>query len=154
MSRAADGEAVTSTVTEFKYKTDSHPYPFKVEIVFYSKKESEDLIEELVWSYRRFCLLDVNEAIPDYERLKQEKETAWQTLKAAFGHHENLQSLCDRENEDEIKTQLVSWWDELEWPPGHLDGYWAAFIESAEDCCEIISQFAKDQFWPFIKIIR
>ena len=157
-SQGGSGEAVTSVVTEFRYKSNEQTSPFKIEMQFCSGEESEELIRELVWSYRHLRLTDTeNLSSDDFKKLETEHETAWSSLKAAFGHHRELKNLCERTTEgaeEEIVQQLLAWKRELRWPDGHTDGRWESFFDSAEECCDKTSEFMEDRFWPFINVIR
>lgn len=156
--KAGSGEAVTSVVTEFRQKTDSNPLPFKIEMEFCSELDSEDLIRELVWSYRQLYLPDIDKASgEEFNKISKESQVAWSSLQAAFGHHRELKSLCDKKTQGanaEIIEKLLAWKNELEWPAGHEDGRWEHFVESADECCDLTSGLMQDKYWPFIKVIR
>ena len=147
-------------------KTDPNPAPFKIEMEFNADSESKELIEELVWSYRRAFLPDVEDQnASDYNKLQKESQVAWSSLSAAFGHHKELKPLQERLKRHHLEVadtaqdggviaQLLEWKAEIPWPDGHDNGRWECFVESAEECGEITSDFMEDKFWPFIKVIR
>lgn len=94
----------------------------------------------------------------DYARLQRESEQAWSALEAGFKHQRsfNKQLLSDMAEGGLAKAtdQLIQWAHELEWPDGGNSGMWKGTANTAEECCEMTSEFMQDRFWPFTKIIR
>lgn len=123
--------------------------------------EIEEVLSELLWSYRQLYLplvesADTSEA--DYARFTRESAQAWSALEAAFGHRrefreEQLRDMSEGA-EERMKERLVGWSRELEWPDGVVDGRWSSAADSAEECCEKVQVFMRDQYWPFTKVIR
>ena len=166
------GEACTSVVTEYRQKTEDHTAPITLEVEYLSSREIQDLIEELVWSYRKLFLIDKandegasrdevgskNISDKDYQRIECEAEHAWSALEAAFSHQSrfNRNMLSDNSHDavPRIVDQLTKWSQDLEWPEGGSDGKWTSTADTADDCCEKTSIFMLNKFWPFTKIIR
>ncbi|KAH6678502.1 hypothetical protein B0J14DRAFT_582898 [Halenospora varia] len=155
------GAACTSVVTEYRQKTKDHTAPITIEVEYLSKPEIEDLIKELLWNYRQMFLPEVEEDKVDakeYARLQRESEQAWSALEAGFKHQRsfNKQLLSDMAEGGLAKAtdQLIQWAHELEWPDGGNSGMWKGTANTAEECCEMTSEFMQDKFWPFTKIIR
>jgi hypothetical protein len=124
----------------------------------------EEMLHELLWSYRQFFLPDVeSDATPaaDYNRYMRESEHAWSALVAAFGHkrqfrRDMLQDMADGAFEV-IHAKLVEWAREIKWPRGDAgapEGIWRSTAETADQCREKTSVFMQDSYWPFTKIIR
>ena len=155
MTQSGRGEAVTSVVTEFRYKSDDNPSPFKFEMEFCDKNETEKLLKELVWSYRRLYIPDLDAQDADFRQIENESAIAWSSLSAAFGHHAELSHLCGRNTEateEEIVARLLTWTKDLNWPSD--DGRFEAFVDTANSCRKMTEDFMEDQFWPFIKVVR
>ena len=142
-------------VTEFRFKRDDNSSPFKFEMEFCDKSEIEKLLKELVWSYRRLYLPDLDAQDADFRQIENESAIAWSTLNAAFGHHAELGYLCGRETEatnEEIAAKLLTWTEELTWPSD--SGMFEAFADSPNGCRKMAEEFMQDRFWPFIKVVR
>lgn len=145
---------------EFRWLAEPSTAPFKVEMHFCNQSESDELIKELVRSYRGIHLLQLDGdeiSASECEEVERRHEVAWSALSAAFGHHRQLKSLCDKKTEnanDEVVAQLSTWFADLQWPSGSQNGRWESPFESANDCLNMTSNLMEDRFWPFIKIIR
>lgn len=123
--------------------------------------EIEEVLSELLWSYRQLYLPsvesnDTSEA--DYARYTRESAQAWSALHAAFGHRrefreEQLRDMSEG-SQERIRERLVGWSRELDWPEGVVDGRWSCGVGSAEECCERVQVFMQDRYWPFTKVIR
>lgn len=125
------------------------------------QSEIDDVVAELLWSYRQLYLPGVESPTTseeDYARYMRESAQAWSALKAAFGHHSqfNEEYLRDMSEGSLERTaaDLKEWSRTLEWPEGVVDGRWATTAGSAEECYEKTQLFMQDQYWPFTKIIR
>ena len=161
LSRTADiGVACTSVVTEFRYKTDEGSSPFLIEVEYLTKPEIEDMVKELVWNYRHVLLPDISAdtmSAEEFQQLERQREVAWSALSAAFSHHKDLQSLCDRDHEgayDDTVQRLIEWAGQLEWPDKGIHGKCQYLANTAEECSEKTEQFMDDKFWPFTRVIR
>jgi hypothetical protein len=122
--------------------------------------EIEDLIKELVWSYRQLYLPNVEQEASDedYKRYQAESERAWSALEAAFRHRREFRKEFLRDQSagaaDKIIVQILDWTKDLDWPAGGNNGVWKSTAETAEECCEKTAVFMRDKLWPFTKIIR
>ncbi|KAL8365133.1 hypothetical protein RB595_004106 [Gaeumannomyces hyphopodioides] len=158
------GSACTSVVTEYRQKTNQQSAPIMLEVEYLSGSEIEDMIGELLWSYRQLYLPDVaSDTTPaaDYTRYMRESEQAWSALEAAFQHQpgfsrEMLQDLSDGSLE-RLRNRLVGWARDIEWPRGDdeaQDGIWRSTAATGEECCKKASLFMQNSYWPFTKVIR
>ncbi|KFY77671.1 hypothetical protein V499_03018 [Pseudogymnoascus sp. VKM F-103] len=156
------GAACTSVVTEYRPKTASHDAPITMEVEYLSTSEREELIKELLWSFRRMYLPNAEDdgiAESEYARMLRESGEAWSSLEAAFSHQRafNKNFLMQDMSEAGLAVataQLVQWSHELDWPAGADSGKWTSTADTADECYEKTSIFMQDQFWPFTKIIR
>ncbi|OBT72960.1 hypothetical protein VF21_08477 [Pseudogymnoascus sp. 05NY08] len=156
------GAACTSVVTEFRPKTTKHEAPITMEVEYVSTSEREELVKELLWSFRRFYLSDAEDddvSGSEYARMQRESGEAWSSLEAAFSHQsafsKDLLMKDMSENGLAVATaQLVQWSHEIDWPAGADSGKWTSTADTTEECYEKTSVFMQDQFWPFTKIIR
>ncbi|UNI13469.1 hypothetical protein JDV02_000212 [Purpureocillium takamizusanense] len=155
------GSACTSVVTEYRQKKAEHSAPITVEVDYLSASEIEDLIRELLYSYRQLFLPLVNSSSTseeDFTRCERESEKAWSTLQAAFKHKTQFTENYARDTSEgaveRISSQLIQWANELEWPDNGRDGRWVTTATTAEECVEQTKRFAQDKYWPFTKIIR
>jgi len=124
----------------------------------------ENMIQELLWSYRQLFLPDVdsdNTSAADYAKYARESEQAWSALDAAFRHRREFnQAMLQDMSEgalEKVQDKLVEWTREITWPKGDEgapDGVWQSTAKTAEECCEKTSVFMQDRYWPFTKIIR
>ena len=154
------GTACTSVVTEYHQKTREHQAPITIQVEYLSGSEVEELMKELVWSYRQLYLPDVEQdaSSEEYKRYKAESERAWSALETAFAHRQEFgkEFLRDQSAEaaDRIVRQMLAWTDDLAWPEGGGNGVWRSTAETAEECCDKTGIFMRDKLWPFTKIIR
>ena len=152
--------AVTSVVTEYRYKMGHHTAPFTIEVDHLTPDEIKDTIKELVWNYRQFFLVkpdapEVSEE--DYKRCEREMEVALASIKSAFGHQTGLKRLLDDRSEgaeQRMVEQLTEWSNDLPWPEGGSDSVWNSTAETAEECCEKTGALMTERLWPFTKVIR
>ncbi|KAK4106679.1 hypothetical protein N658DRAFT_414629 [Parathielavia hyrcaniae] len=160
IARTGDlGSACTSVITEYRQKTREHTTPIAIEVEHLSRPEIEEVIKELLWSYRQLYLPGVGpESAEDYTRCQRESAQAWSALEAAFKHKREFkgEKLWDMSEGalERLTAQLVGWSREIEWPDGAVDGVWRSTAETAGECVEKTVLFMQDQYWPFTKIIR
>ena len=158
IAKASDaGMACTSVVTEYHQKKQHHTARITIEVEYLSDADLDEFIEELVWSYRQFFLKEWTENDKDFNKQQAESETALSALKAAFGHHENLESLFGDDSSEglkAIKDRLLGWCSDLAWPEASNSGLWSSTAETAGECCDKTAIFMSDRFWPFTKVIR
>ncbi|KAH7316951.1 hypothetical protein B0I35DRAFT_434291 [Stachybotrys elegans] len=155
------GSACTSVVTEYRQKKPEHVAAITIEAEYLSKSEIQELVRELLWSYRQLFLPIVessNTSEQDYVRYTRESEHAWSALEAAFKHKRQFTQTYARDMSEgaleKITEQLLQWVDEIEWPQGARNGLWTSNAETAEQCVDQTRFFSQDRFWPFTKIIR
>jgi hypothetical protein len=148
-------------VTEYRQKVDDHPEPIMIEVEYLSASEIEDVIKELLWSYRQLYLPGVESndtSAEDYARYTRESAQAWSALEAAFKHQnqfkeERLRDMSEGALE-RLTDELILWSREIEWPKGGMEGFWKATANTADECNEKTEIFMGDRYWPFTKIIR
>ena len=148
-------------MTEYRQKEEHHTAPITIEAEYLSSTGIEDLVRELLWSYRQLYLplVESNETTEqDYAKYQRESDYAWSALSAAFNHQsqftkEFLRDMSDG-SADRIADQLIQWTREIEWPTGTQVGFWTSTAETADECCEKTKVFMHDRLWPFTKIIR
>ena len=121
----------------------------------------EEVITELLWSYRQLYLPGVEgERTTDEEYIKyaKESEQAWSSLQAAFTHKRGFGQAMLRDMSEgaleRLTRQLVAWSRDIQWPDQAGDGLWRSEANTAEECVEKTGLFMQDQYWPFTKIIR
>lgn len=146
---------------EYRQKEASHTAPFTIEAEYLSSIEIEELIKELLWSFRQVFLplFQAEETSKDeHERIEHESEQAWSALEAAFAHQDGFnKAFLSNTAEgalDSITKKLLKWTEDIEWPDDEDTGFWTDTAETAEDCSEKTSIFMEDKLWPFTKIIR
>ncbi|GAB1312304.1 Dynamin N-terminal domain-containing protein [Madurella fahalii] len=155
------GSACTSVVTEYRQKRPDHSALIAIEVEHLSAAAIEEVIKELLWSYRQLYLPGVEgegTSAEDYARYQRESGQAWSALEAAFKHklgfgERMLQDMSEGALE-RITAQLIQWSHELEWPGGGINGLWQSTANSAEECAEKTAIFMQDKYWPFTKLIR
>jgi len=161
------GSACTAVATEYRQRRpEQAAFPITIEVEFLTLPEIEEMIKELLWSYRQLFLPGVeSEATSeaDYACYVRESELAWSALEAAFQHRiefkrEMLQDMSDGAL-SRLERTLVSWMADVRWPTG-IDtadakpGFWTETAETAKECCLKTGLFAQDRYWPFTKVIR
>lgn len=60
-----------------------------MEVEYLSTSETEELIKELLWSFRRMYLPNAEDddvVETEYARMQRESGEAWSSLEAAFSH--------------------------------------------------------------------
>ncbi|KAI1870179.1 hypothetical protein JX265_006349 [Neoarthrinium moseri] len=155
------GSACTSVVTEYKQKRKEHVAPITIEVEYLSEIEIEEMVKELLWSYRQLFLPGVDSDITsdaDHARYTRESEQAWCALEAAFGHQPGFQkSMLQDMSEGAlgmIEERLIGWTRTLNWPTTDRKGFWTSTALTADECWEKTNIFMQDRYWPFTKIIR
>ncbi|PQE22018.1 Dynamin GTPase domain protein [Rutstroemia sp. NJR-2017a BBW] len=157
-----NGSACTSVAMEYRQKKPSHTAPFTIEAEYLSSTEIEELIEELVWSFRKpYIPYPEEEDKPskdEQENNQKESDQAWSALEAAFGHKDSFSRafLSDMAEgaSAKITKQLLKWSKEIEWPDDGESGFWEDTAETIDECSEKTSVFMENRLWPFTKIIR
>jgi hypothetical protein len=155
------GKACTSVVTEYRHRKQEQKARYTVEIDCMTDDEIDDLLRELIWSYRQFYLCDLDErgvTLDEQKRLEEQSKLAWDTLQGAFGSNENLteEYLQDQSDgaEKRIETQLICWREELQWPFDSTERKWLGTAETVDEYNEKTRDFLSGNLWPFIKVIR
>ncbi|KAK5999130.1 hypothetical protein PT974_01519 [Cladobotryum mycophilum] len=158
------GSACTAVVTEFRQKTEAHTEPITIEVGYLSLPEIEDLVTELLWSFRKAYLpQDEYDGLGDGPRVSESAESvesaqAWSTLEAAFGHHDGFSDDLLKDNSDrgliKAENQLIRWCHQIKWPGGDFSGTWTDTARNADERCEKTEIFMSNELWPFTKIIR
>ena len=105
-----------------------------MEAEYLSIGEIEDLIKEVLWSYRRMYLPDAEDgdiSESDHARMERESEEAWSSLEAAFGHHKGfskdwLTKDMSEEGLAMVTGQIIQWAHEIDWPAGANSGKWTS----------------------------
>ena len=155
------GSACTSVVTEYRQKRQEHTAPITIEVEYLSPSEIEDVIKELLWSYRQLYLPGAegnNTSAQDYARYQRESAQAWSALGAAFklkrGFREDMLQDMSEGALERLTARLIEWSREIKWPGRAGGGLWRSTADTAEECVEKTGLFMEDQYWPFTKIIR
>jgi hypothetical protein len=156
-----NGSACTSVAMEYRQKKPCHSAPFTIEAEYLSSTEIEELIKELLWSFRRAFIPHSKEDKPskdEQERIEKESEQAWSALEAAFGHKDCFSrafvSNMSEGASAKITKEVLNWTEEIEWPDDGESGLWEDTAETVEECSEKTSIFMENRLWPFTKIIR
>ncbi|KAK6604057.1 hypothetical protein H4I95_05960 [Botrytis cinerea] len=164
LARTSDeGSACTSVVTEYRQRKSSTLEPFSIEVEYLSKPERQEMVEELLWSYRQLFLPDSdNEGnkldSDEQQRIERESAVAWSALEAVFSQQEefSIDFMNDKSKGafERIKNQLLKWMQKIEFPADDESGLWTACAHDSDECQELTSVFMADKLWPFTKIIR
>ncbi|PQE31814.1 tat pathway signal sequence protein [Rutstroemia sp. NJR-2017a WRK4] len=156
-----NGSACTSVAMEYRQKKPSHTAPFTIEAEYLSSTELEELIEELLWSFRKPFIPYSEKDEPskeEYENNEKESDLAWSALETAFGHKDSFSreflSNMTEGASAKITKQLLKWSKEIEWPDDGESGFWEDTAETIDECSEKTSVFMENRLWPFTKIIR
>jgi hypothetical protein len=159
--KAGMGSACTSVVTEYRHSQNHHKSKYTVEIDCMTDDEINDQLQELLRSYRRFHLCDLDKThttADEANQLRSQSQLAWDTLQAAFGSHRELtkEYLIDNSPgaEQRIQGQLRALILSLDWPEGAREGTWSGAADSVLECTRKTTEFLSRNIWPFIKIIR
>ncbi|KAJ5639534.1 uncharacterized protein N7484_007396 [Penicillium longicatenatum] len=155
------GAACTSIVTEYRQKKPDQTQCIQIEVEYLSDSAIKEHIKELLWSFRRVLLPDIASGsgnVADITRYRTESSQAWSSLETAFSHEKNFNREFLEDISDgafsRIANQLLQWTATIPWPQGALNGKWATYAKSAEECFEKTRPFMRDRLWPFTKIIR
>ena len=153
------GFAVTSFVTEYRYKEPQQSEAFVIEVEYLNIQEIDEQLDELVFSSRKLLHLNVNDmSKKELERLEKESELAFRTLQNIFPNHPHLskQYLEDVSTgaEEDVCGDLKERARRLAWPEGAHDGNWSSTAPTAEACYYEIERFMAQGFWPLIKVVR
>ncbi|TGO35356.1 hypothetical protein BHYA_0161g00190 [Botrytis hyacinthi] len=164
LARTSDGgSACTSVVTEYRQRKISTLEPFSIEVEYLSKPERQEMVEELLWSYRQLLLPDSDNDgnaldSDEQERIERESAVAWSALEVLFSQQEefdvNFVSDKSKGAFERIKSQLLEWMQNIEFPADDESGLWTASAHTSDECQELTSVFMEDKLWPFTKIIR
>lgn len=150
-------------MTEYHQKKSDQSAPIAIEVECMTQAQIEDVLAELLWSFRLPHLLWTSSpqeisADPDYVRHQRESAQAWSALHAAFG---NRRGFADADFQDVTeegfernKALLIEWSREIQWPEGVDDGLWVSTASSADECWRKTGVFMTDQYFPFTKVLR
>ena len=123
--------------------------------------EIEEQLQELLWSYRKFHIWDLdkeNLTADEQKHLEDKPKLAWDTLKSAFGSRRELTETYLKDTSDgaegRIQQQLKLWTDSLQWPGDSHQNGWLGTAENVEEYNEKTKQFLTGTLWPFIKVMR
>lgn len=123
--------------------------------------EIEEHLQELLYSYRSFHIMDLDDkgmSADEQKQLELRSTLAWNTLKAAFGSKQELTEEYLREGssgaEERLQEKLEHWTNELVWPGDSSTSGWLGTAGSAEECKRKTQQFLGGNLWPFVKTIR
>lgn len=157
-------------MTEFRYAGDDPQVPFRIEITFMAQTEVNELLEELLRSFREFHCSDnwkeIEDSNEEKQMVKDKADTARETLKSMFRSQRQLSnkflSKKGREKELDILSKLQSWvLSEMNELPGINDLHHTMTAESLQECKNhldrVTSSVANNDgpvLWPFIKLIR
>ncbi|TVY12926.1 hypothetical protein LARI1_G009230 [Lachnellula arida] len=155
------GAACTSVVTEYRLRTPEHTAKYTIEIDRMTDVEVEEQLRELLYSYRSFHIMDLDDkgvSADEQRRLELRSKLAWDTLKAAFGSKQELTEKYLRDSssgaEERLREKLKHWTNELVWPRDSYESGWLETAGLAEECKHKTQQFLGGNLWPFIKTIR
>lgn len=155
------GVACTSIVTEYRQRKPDQTQSIQTEVEYLSNLAIKEHLSEQLWSFRRVLLPDIaggSGNVADIMRYRTESDQAWSSLETAFSHEKgfNLEYLEDTSDGAfaRISDQLFQWTAIIPWPQGALNGKWATYAKTAEECSEKKRPFMRDRLWPFTKIIR
>lgn len=148
-------------VTEYRYREPRHTAPITIEVEYLDREGIEEMITELLWSYRSLYHPDFESpttSAEEYERVQRESSEAWSALEAAFGHQSELKEHRFRDqspgSSERLQRQLIAWSQDIQWPSGSSGGRYTDAVQTAQDCCRSTAIFMSDRYWPFTKVIR
>lgn len=155
------GAACTSVVTEYQLRKPGQSAKYTIEIDRMTDSEIEEQLQELLWSYRKFHIWDLdkeNLTADEQKHLEDKAKLAWDTLKSAFGSRRELTETYLKDTSDgaegRIQQQLKLWTDSLQWPGDSHQNGWLGSAENVEEYNEKTKQFLAGTLWPFIKVMR
>jgi hypothetical protein len=161
VKQSDSGRSCTSIVTEYHQKKLDQDAPFMVEVEYLDATTMKEHLRELLWSYRRIYLpeIDANHLSDmDFKKYESESDIAWSTLHTAFRHESELTPAFAQDMSDgadvRILNKLVEWAGRVKWPQGSVAGYWTTTALTVKECAKKTRPFMEDRFWPFTKIIR
>jgi len=124
-------------------------------------QEIEGLLRQSVTDYRRYHLLGQNgserSSSDEEEHLQVKAKLAWDTLVAAFGHHEGCTEILFKNAgipNEELTSMVLGWQNEIIWPAGFHTSATLRTADNVSDCVARIGEFLEERLWPFIKVVR
>lgn len=148
-------------VTEYHNRKREHTAKYTVEVDCMTDDEIDELLRELLWSYRQFYVCDLNKndvTADERKEFEEQSKLAFDTLQVAFGANkiltkEYLQDPSDGA-EERIKAQLKIWREQLKWPVKKHEGKWLGTADNVQKLNEKPREFSSGNLWPFVKVIR
>ncbi|UDD59534.1 hypothetical protein AFCA_006956 [Aspergillus flavus] len=165
---SGDGAACTSVVTEFRHTDARHPYRYAIEVDYMDEEEVNELLEELVQSFRMYYTdfyRDVT-GVEEQERIRDGSTRAWSTLNSLFRDQPELthQFLSDQTDGalSRILAQLKDWAAQsCTRRPGGAALQHTIIPGNVQECSSHLDMLTMDPrdeseaaIWPFIKLIR
>ena len=158
LSKGDQGSAVTSFVTEYRARKESHASPFTIRVKCSGIEHIKEQLDDLLYDIRAFddpgILDSVSEGSDEFRALQRKSEVALSTIESIFPQSEesSLDYLLEREARtvDDIKAALHALADRISWPTGAETGQCEFTAETAYDCRNIVSQFMENGLWPLI----
>lgn len=160
MSQDDNGSAVTSYVTEYRYRKSYHKAPFTIEADFLTAKETATEIKELLHDYQGAFRESIKrDTTPtEYEGIIRRSNLALSTLQSIFSEHDDVSEefLQDQSPgaEEDILQHLQSLVSSLTWPEGVVDGEWITMAYSAGEYHEKIKDLSQEGLFPLIRVVR
>ncbi|KAB8270563.1 hypothetical protein BDV30DRAFT_228831 [Aspergillus minisclerotigenes] len=165
---SGDGAACTSVVTEFRHTDARHPYRYAIEVDYMDEEEVNELLEELVQSFRMYYTDFYREVtgVEEQERIRDGSTRAWSTLNSLFRDQPELthQFLSDQTDGalSRILAQLKDWAAQsCTRRPGGAALQHTIIPGNVQECSSHLDMLTMDPrdeseaaIWPFIKLIR
>ncbi|KAB8203587.1 hypothetical protein BDV34DRAFT_214505 [Aspergillus parasiticus] len=165
---SGDGAACTSVVTEFRHTDARHPYRYAIEVDYMDEEEVNELLEELVQSFRMYYTDLYREVIgvEEQERIRDGSTRAWSTLNSLFRDQPGLthEFLSDQTDGalSRILAQLKDWAAQsCTQRPGGAALQHTIISGNVQECrshLDMLTMDPRDEseaaIWPFIKLIR
>ncbi|MCJ1479142.1 hypothetical protein MMC13_007826 [Lambiella insularis] len=156
-----NGSAVTSYVTEYRYRKLCHEAPFTIEAEFLTAVETANEIKELLHDYREAFKETINDQTTtpaEYEVIIRRSNIALSTLQSIFSALDDVTEdlLQDKSQgaEEDILRYLQSLVASLTWPEGVVEGRWATTACNVEEYREKIGHLSQEGLFPLIRIVR
>ncbi|KAE8311842.1 hypothetical protein BDV41DRAFT_565575 [Aspergillus transmontanensis] len=165
---SGDGAACTSVVTEFRHTDARHPYRYAIEVDYMDEEEVNELLEELVQSFRMYYTDLYRDVIgvEEQERIRDGSTRAWSTLNSLFRDQPGLthEFLSDQTDGalSRILAQLKDWAAQsCTQRPGGTALQHTIIPGNVQECrshLDMLTMDPRDEseaaIWPFIKLIR
>ncbi|KAL5362705.1 hypothetical protein BJX96DRAFT_106499 [Aspergillus floccosus] len=166
---SGDGAACTTVVTEFRHVDGEHPRQYTIEADFMDLEEIQELLEELLRSFRGYYTREFVEvqSAEEQEKIKAAAIRARDTLTSLFPNHPEVNHEYLAAEGIETEQAILQHLRELaisvrNHRPGGPDAeQYRVVARNDEQCKDRLDELTTDPgepskpaIWPFVKVIR